>query len=58
MNNYDRVIKILRCPVCYADLYLGEEELICSGCGRRYRVVNGIIDMLQPIELDNKREAI
>jgi uncharacterized protein YbaR (Trm112 family) len=54
----EKLIRILRCPICFADIYLEEGELICSGCGRRYRVVIGIIDMLQPIELDNKREVI
>ncbi|MBC7328904.1 Trm112 family protein [bacterium] len=54
MNNYERLIRILRCPVCFSDLYLGKEELICLGCGRRYRIVNGIVDMLQPIDLTIK----
>jgi uncharacterized protein YbaR (Trm112 family) len=54
----EKLIRILRCPICFANLHLDKEELICSGCGRRYRVVNGIIDMLQPIELDDKREVI
>jgi uncharacterized protein YbaR (Trm112 family) len=53
MEKYEKLIRILRCPICFADLYLKEEELICSRCGRRYRIVNGIIDMLQPLEVYN-----
>jgi uncharacterized protein YbaR (Trm112 family) len=52
----EKLIRILRCPICFADIYLEEGELICSGCGRRYRVVNGIIDMFQYIELYNLKK--
>jgi uncharacterized protein YbaR (Trm112 family) len=52
----EKLIRILRCPICFADIYLDKEELICSGCGSKYRVVNGIIDMFQSIELYNLKK--
>ncbi|MGB9877137.1 MAG: Trm112 family protein [bacterium] len=52
----ERVLEILRCPICFADIYFEKEELICKRCGRRYRVLNGILDMLHPIEPNNLEE--
>ena len=31
----------LACPVCYAELLLAEKTVDCTGCGRRYPVVDG-----------------
>lgn len=32
----------LACPACYKPLRLEADRLICTGCGRRYPVVDGI----------------
>lgn len=39
-----RLLGILRCPACADRPELREEgdELVCTVCGRRYPVVNGI----------------
>jgi uncharacterized protein YbaR (Trm112 family) len=44
------LLKILACPVCKRDVELKGNELICIGCGRRYKIVEGIPHML-PDEL-------
>jgi uncharacterized protein YbaR (Trm112 family) len=41
MSSIDaELIKILACPVpgCRASLELRDERLVCTGCGRRYRI--------------------
>lgn len=32
----------IACPACYKLLRLEADRLICTGCGRRYPVVDGI----------------
>jgi uncharacterized protein YbaR (Trm112 family) len=32
----------LACSACHSSLTLGEEKLICLGCGRAYPIVEGI----------------
>jgi len=44
------LLEILACPVCKKEVELKGEELVCKGCGRRYRIVDGIPHML-PDEL-------
>ncbi len=44
------LLEILACPVCKKEIELKGEELVCKGCGRRYRIVDGIPRML-PDEL-------
>jgi uncharacterized protein YbaR (Trm112 family) len=35
-------LKWLVCPVCHSALALDAEAVLCSGCGRRYPIVDGI----------------
>jgi hypothetical protein len=35
-------LRTLVCPVCHAGLQLHEQTILCTGCGRRYPVVDGI----------------
>ncbi len=35
-------LEILACPACHASLELHGDRLICTGCGRRYRIEDGI----------------
>ena len=44
------LLEILACPICKKDVELKGEGLVCKGCGRRYRIVDGIPHML-PDEL-------
>ena len=32
----------LACPVCRAPLVLAEKTVDCTGCGRRYPVIDGL----------------
>jgi uncharacterized protein YbaR (Trm112 family) len=40
------VLALLVCPVDKADLELRGNELVCTVCGRRYPIENGIPNML------------
>lgn len=40
--NDEMLIEILRCPQCLSDLRLLKENLVCSSCGQKYPIVNGI----------------
>ena len=56
------LMEILRCPVCRAELKLEAERtvkaeiesgtLICTKCGERYPISDGIPDLLPPAERD------
>ena len=35
-------LRALVCPVCHAGLQLEAQAICCTGCGRRYPVVDGI----------------
>ena len=41
-----QLLKILVCPVCKTEVKLEEERLVCSQCGRRYPIRDGIPVML------------
>jgi uncharacterized protein YbaR (Trm112 family) len=45
-----KLLEILACPICKREVELKGEELVCKGCGRRYRIIDGIPYML-PDEL-------
>ncbi len=37
------VLAMLACPVCHAELApADEQEIVCTGCGRRYPVRDGL----------------
>jgi uncharacterized protein YbaR (Trm112 family) len=48
------LLSILRCPVCHEPVDEDAEasELVCTGCGERYPVEDGIPNMLPPGERD------
>jgi uncharacterized protein YbaR (Trm112 family) len=40
------VVSLLACPVDRSEVRLDESELVCTQCGRRYPVQNGIPNMV------------
>jgi len=39
----EAALRLLACPACHAGLtLLDEETLLCSGCGRRYLIRDGL----------------
>ncbi|MCF7873686.1 MAG: Trm112 family protein [Candidatus Omnitrophica bacterium] len=42
-----KLLEILVCPVCKAEVKLVKEEIICQKCGRIYPIKNGIPIMLE-----------
>jgi len=40
------LLNLLACPHCKKDVILREGKIVCTGCGRRYPVKNGIPIML------------
>ncbi len=42
----EELLKILACPACKADVTLEGEEIVCTRCGLRYPIKDGIPIML------------
>ena len=40
------LLEILACPVCKSDVGEENEQIICTACGRKYPIRNGIPVML------------
>lgn len=40
------LLEILACPACKADIKLEGERIVCTKCGRRYPIRDGIPIML------------
>ena len=40
------LLKILACPVCKTDVELKGNKIVCTKCGRKYPIRNGIPIML------------
>ena len=40
------LLQILACPACRQPIRLENEEIVCTGCGRRYPIREGIPIML------------
>ncbi len=47
----DELLRILACPVCRTPVVLEGDRLVCTKCGRRYPIRDGIPVML-PEEAD------
>ena len=41
------LLEILACPVCKADVRLEKGKIVCTKCGRRYPIRDGIPVMLE-----------
>ena len=42
----EELLKILACPACKADVELKGNKIVCSKCGRKYPIRDGIPIML------------
>ena len=42
----DELLKILACPSCKTDVILQENKIVCTQCGRKYPIKDGIPVML------------
>ena len=42
----DGLLKILACPACHESVRVEGEKIVCTGCGRRYPIRDGIPIML------------
>lgn len=42
----DDLLAILACPACKEEVKLVDDRLVCQGCGRKYRIEDGIPIML------------
>lgn len=40
------LLDILACPACRADVKLENDKIVCTSCGRRYPIRDGIPVML------------
>jgi uncharacterized protein len=40
------LLDILACPACKADIFLKDNKIICSKCGKKYPIKDGIPIML------------
>ncbi len=46
------LLEILACPECKVQVELAGDHLVCTKCGRRYRIENGI-----PVMIVDEAEA-
>jgi len=37
-----KLLAILACPACLGDLVLKDQKIVCTKCGRKYPVKNGV----------------
>jgi len=42
----EKLLEILACPACKADIKLQDQKIVCTECKRRYPVKDGIPVML------------
>jgi uncharacterized protein YbaR (Trm112 family) len=42
----EELLKILACPACKSDVKLEDNKIVCTGCGKKYPIKDGIPVML------------
>ncbi len=42
----EELLDVLACPACKADVRLEEQKIVCTECGRRYPIRDGLPIML------------
>ena len=50
------LLKILACPACKADVVLKDEKIVCTQCGLKYPIKDGIPIMLVEEAESNEKE--
>ena len=51
------LLEILACPDCKASVELRDDKICCTGCGKRYRIEDGIpIMLVDEAELPDEKE--
>jgi uncharacterized protein YbaR (Trm112 family) len=59
VNHLRNILSYLVCPACKCEVKISDDEthLLCEGCGRQYRIWNGIpIMLLEDVELPEVAE--
>ena len=46
MDIDEEMLDILACPACKADVKLEEQKIVCTECGRKYPIREGLPIML------------
>ena len=49
----EKLLEVLACPDCKAPVELRDDKIVCTGCGKRYPIRDGIPIML----IDEAEEA-
>jgi len=53
----EELLGILACPLCKAAVVLENDKIVCTQCGRRYPIKNGIpVMLLEEAELNEEKE--
>lgn len=53
-----KLLEILACPLCKTDVTLKGDAIVCSSCGRKYPVRDGIpVMLIEEAELDEKEKG-
>ena len=50
-------LSLLVCPVCHAALTLAPATLDCTGCGRRYPIVDGLPVLIESRALQIEQKS-
>ena len=53
----DELLRILACPSCKSDVKLRENKIVCTGCGLKYPIKDGIpIMLIEEAQKDNEKK--
>ena len=51
------LLDILACPYCKGNVILKDNKIVCTACGRKYPIKDGIpIMLIEEAEIDDKKE--
>ncbi len=50
-------IDLLACPECGGRLVESDDAAKCTACGKRYAIVDGVLDFLTPPSHESGRDA-
>ncbi len=53
------LLAILACPLCKEEVHLEEDRIVCSACGRKYPIRDGIpVMLIDEAEVPEGAEAV